>query len=219
MINASQVRLHAWLADLLQSGPPGQAVGPALRPLQPSPALSVSTRAPQPLEPAAAATAVEAVEAAVDRRALLATYAATGHPAGVEVDGGIHWRAILGLGLAGRVTGRRDAPVEGARKYTVRAVCESVGRRDARGQGGGCVHAHGARALGTGGGGNGEPLTSGCRPNIRSESRAACFRRLRGGAHGRTSANAEGQQLVLMTSGARFSICDGDRRLGMCEPG
>ena len=44
------------------------------------------------------------------------------------------------------------------------------------------MHAHGARALELGGGGNGEALTSGRRLNIRSGSRSACCRRLLGGA-------------------------------------
>ena len=126
-----------------------------------SPALSSTTRALQPSDPAATSTAHEAVEAVVGRCALLVINAANGGPAGEEVDGGDPWRGVLGLGVAGRVAGGRDAPVEGAEKQTVRGVRESIGRRDARGQGGACVHAHDARALKSGGGANDQPLTSG----------------------------------------------------------
>ena len=85
----------------------GCETGPA-----PSPALSAATMAPQPSAPAAVSAVAEAVGAAVDRRALLASNAAGDRPAGGEVDGGDRWRAPLALGPAGLVAGRRDAPVE-----------------------------------------------------------------------------------------------------------
>ena len=85
----------------------GCGTGPA-----PSPALPAATMVPQPSAPAAASAVAEAVGAAVDRRALLAINAAGDRPAGGEVDGGDCWRALLALGAAGRIAGRRDAPVE-----------------------------------------------------------------------------------------------------------
>ena len=57
----------------------------------------------QPLAPAAAFTAAEAVEMAVDRRALLVATAAEDRLAGVEMDGGDHWPVLRHLGVAGRV--------------------------------------------------------------------------------------------------------------------
>ena len=81
------------------------------------------------------------------------------------------------------------------------------------------MHAYGARALGLGGRGNGEPLTSGCRASSRSESRSACCRSLHGGAHGRTPASAEAQRVGLITRQTRLSIYDMDRRSGMYKRG
>ena len=151
----------------------GHGTGPA-----PSPALSAATMAPQPSAPAAASAVVEAVEAAVDRRALLASNAAGDRPAGGEVDGGDRWRALLALGPAGHVAGRRDAPVEMGQNGTKWDKMESTRRSEAGGHGGAYMHAHGARALELGGGGNGEALTSGRRLKFRIGSRCACCRRL-----------------------------------------
>ena len=78
----------------------------------PSLALSAATTAPQTSAPVAASAVAKAVEAAVDGRAFLAANTAAGRHAGGEVDGGDRWRALLALGPAGRVAGRRDAPVE-----------------------------------------------------------------------------------------------------------
>ena len=80
------------------------------------------------------------------------------------------------------------------------------------------MHAHGARALELGGGGNGEPLTSGCRGKYRPGSRSSCCGRLRGGAQGRASASTRGERLGLITRVTRFSICDEDAWSGMHEP-
>ena len=153
----------------------------------PSPALSAATRAPQPSASAAAATAIAAVAAVVDRRALLVTNAAADRPAGAEVDGGDQWLDLAGLGQEERVAGRRDAPVEDGQTARKSGVRESISQCEARGQGRAWVHAHGARALGLGGRGNGEPLTSGCGPKKWSRSPSSCCRCLRGGAHGGTS--------------------------------
>ena len=142
---------------------------------------------PSPSASAAAATAIAAVAAVVDRRALLVTNAAADRPAGAEVDGGDQWLDLAGLGQEERVAGRRDAPVEDGQTARKSGVRESISQREARGQGGAWVHAHGARALGLGGRGNGEPLTSGCGPKKRSRSPSSCCRCLRGGAHGGTS--------------------------------
>ena len=127
----------------------------------PSPALSAATMAPQPSAPAAASAVAEAVRAAVDRRALLAINAAGDGPAGGEVDGGDCWRALLALGAAGHIAGRRDAPVAMGQNGTKWDKMESTRRSEAGGHGGGYMHAHGARALEPGGGAKGEALTSG----------------------------------------------------------
>ena len=153
----------------------------------PSPALSAATRAPQPSASATAATAIEAVEAVVDRRALLVTNAAAGHLVGAEIDGGDQWLGLAALGQVERVAGLRDAPVEDGQTARKSGVRESISQCEARGQGRAWVHAHGARALGLGGRGNGEPLTSGCGPKKWSRSPSSCCRCLRGGAHGGTS--------------------------------
>ena len=89
----------------------------------------------------------EAVGAAVDRSALLASNAAGDRPAGGEVDGGDRWRALLALGPSRLVAGRQHAPVEEAEKHTVRGVRKSIRRSEAGGHGGAYMHAHGARAL------------------------------------------------------------------------
>ena len=88
--------------------------------------------APQPSAPAAASAVVEAVEAAVDRHALLASNAAGDRPAGGEVDGGDRWRALLALGPAGHVAGRRDAPVEMGQNGTKWDKMESTAKRSRR---------------------------------------------------------------------------------------
>ena len=80
------------------------------------------------------------------------------------------------------------------------------------------MHAHGARALELGGGGNGEPLTSGCRAKSRPGSRSSCCRRLRGGALGGASASTGDERVGLITSETRLSICDEDAWSGMVEP-
>ena len=151
----------------------GCETGPA-----PSPALSAATMAPQPSAPAAASAVAEAVGAAVDRHALLAINAAGDRPAGGEVDGEDRWRDLLALGPAGHVAGRRDAPVEmgqNGTKWRAR-------RSEAGGHGAAYMHAHGARALELGGGGNGDAILSGRRLNIPTGNRSACCRRLPGGA-------------------------------------
>ena len=80
------------------------------------------------------------------------------------------------------------------------------------------MHAHGARALELGGGGNGEPLTSGCRAKSRPGSRSSCCRRLRGGALGGASASTGDERVGLITRQTRLSICDEDAWSGMVEP-
>ena len=141
----------------------GAGAGPA-----PSPARLAASMARQPSVTAVTAAAATAVEATVDRRALLVTSAAEDRPAGGEVDGGDHWRDLLDLGPPERVAGRRDAPVEVRQKWAKASQIGSVGRREARGQARGCMHAHGARALEMGASDNGEGLTSGCRPEFRT---------------------------------------------------
>ena len=164
----------------VQPIPAGPGAGPA-----PSPALSAPTTALQPSESAAASTTAEAFKAAFKRRALVATTAAAGGPAGAEGDGGHQWRAPVGPGLAGLVAGEREAPVEGAEEDAVRGVCESIDRCEAGGQGWACVHAQGARALKLGGEGNGELRYRGCEAKYGSTSSSSCAHGLRGGAHGR----------------------------------
>ena len=45
------------------------------------------------------------------------------------------------------------------------------------------------------------------------------FHLLVDGVHGGTSASTEHERVELITRRTRFLICEGDRRLGMCELG
>ena len=80
------------------------------------------------------------------------------------------------------------------------------------------MHAHGARALGLGAGGNGEALTSGGRAESRPGSRSSCCQRLREGALGGTSASTQDERVGLISLHTRFSIYDEDAWSGMVEP-
>ena len=124
---ASHARPHARTAVLPPSGPPVQAQRPALRPLPPLSRLHGPTTVGYGRYSHGRSAGSGHTEAAVNRRALLATSAAKDHPAGVEVDGGDHWRGLLDLGPAGRVAGRRDAPVEDAQSMRKSEVCGSTG--------------------------------------------------------------------------------------------
>ena len=68
------------------------------------------------------------------------------------------------------------------------------------------MHAHGARALEPGGGGNGEALTTGCRLNIWSESRSARCRGLRRGARAGTRSSAARRPCTATTHVTRIQV-------------
>ena len=174
----------------------------------PSPALSAATSALQPLKSAAPSTTAEAFKGVAKRRALDATKAETGGPAGAEGDGGHQWRTPVDQGLAGLDAGKREAPVEGAEEDAVRGVRESISRCEAGGQGWACVHSQGARALKLGGGGNGEPLTSGSRPKNWFRRPSSCAHGLREGAHSGTSESAGAERVRLIIQHTRFQVID-----------
>ena len=123
----------------------------------------------------------------------------------------------MGPGLAGLVAVKREAPVEGAEEDAVRGVCESIDRCEAGGQGWAGVNGQGAWALKLGGGGNGEPLTSGSRPKNWFRKPSSCAHGLREGAHGRTSESTGAERVGLIIQHTRLSIYTMDRRLGMYE--
>ena len=79
------------------------------------------------------------------------------------------------------------------------------------------MHAHGAWAVELGGGGNGKPLTSGCRAESRPGSRSSCCWRLRGSALGGTSASTQDER-VLITNEMRLSIYGMVAWSGIFEP-
>ena len=79
------------------------------------------------------------------------------------------------------------------------------------------MHAEGACDLKLGAGGNGAGLTSEWRSKIPVRLASFCCRCLREGFHGGTSANTRSERVRLTRQNTRFSICGGDRRLGMCE--
>ena len=79
------------------------------------------------------------------------------------------------------------------------------------------MHAQGARDLKLGAGGNGAGLTSECGPKIPIGIASFCCDVLVEGVHGGTSASTQSERVRLTCQETRLSICDRDRRLGMCE--
>ena len=196
MAEASHARPHASTAVLPPPVPPMWALRPAPGPLPPSqPPLRPDSRRLRPVRPR-------------PRRPWRPrSIDAPSSPPAPPMTVLLAWRSmVVTNGGACLILGRQDALLavetrlwRWAKSVTKGEQKGSVGRREAGGQGEGGRHAHGARALELGGGGNGEPHTSGCRAKSRPRSRSSCCRRLRGAAHGGTSASTQAERVGLIT--------------------
>ena len=195
MTGASHAWPCAYLAVLPPSGPPVRAMGPVLRPLQPSPPppWPHNRRHRRPPQPWWRPSRRPSTDARCSPSTPPVTVLLAARSM-VETVGGLC--SLLGrqdaLLAVGTRLSRWDKMGQNGTKWRAR-------RSAAGGHGGAYMHAHGARALELGGGGNGEPLTSGCRAKSRPGSRSSCCRRLRGGALGGASASTGDERVGLIT--------------------